>query len=243
MEQNAVEILECNVQGIHCIGADVYEVRLVLPDAAEAAFHAGQYLLLAAREGEFSPFSIASAPAELPLLRLHIQARELMPVRLLASLQQHGVARVQMPQGNVQVDLAGDERPLLLIAGGTGMSQMHSILEQARHQGCTRPIHLYWGGRELTDFYRLSAWRQWEQMPNVKLHKELSGDPEDEERGGTLLYEAVIRDLPDLTDFQVVASGSPAMVYATLDALVEHGMQPEQMQADAFSYAPRESTE
>jgi CDP-4-dehydro-6-deoxyglucose reductase len=53
------------------------------------------------------------------------------------------------------------------------------------------------------------------------------------------LHEAVRQDFADLNDLHVYASGSPAMIYATLDALVEAGMDPAQMRADVFAYAPR----
>jgi CDP-4-dehydro-6-deoxyglucose reductase len=54
-----------------------------------------------------------------------------------------------------------------------------------------------------------------------------------------LLHEAVCEDFPDLKALHVYASGSPAMVYATLDALVAAGMDAHQMRADVFAYAPR----
>lgn len=223
--------------GINCLGAEVYEVCLQLPADTEVAYQPGQYLMLASRTGEFNPYSIASAPAESGTLRLQILATNTAPMKLLAELQQDKLARVQLPFGDVAVDLA-DERPLLLIAAGTGMAQMHSILEQARLQGSTTPVHLYWGAREVQDFYWLSVWAKWEKMENVHLHKVVSHDDSWEGRSG-LLYEAVIKDMPELASYRVVVSGSPAMVYGTLDALVEHGMQPEQMQADVFGYAPR----
>lgn len=223
--------------GIHCLGAEVYEVCLQLPADADVDYQAGQYLLLAPLSGEFNPYSIASAPAEGGTLRLQILASNAPPMKLLAQLQQDKLARVQLPFGDVCVDLE-DRQPLLLIAAGTGMAQMHSILEQARHQGSNTPIHLYWGAREMQSFYRLAAWRQWEKLAHVQLHKVVSHDDSWEGRSG-LLYEAVIKDIADLSGYRVIASGSPAMVYGTLDALVEHGMRPEQMQADVFSYAPR----
>ena len=37
----------------------------------------------------------------------------------------------------------------------------------------------------------------------------------------------------------VYASGSPAMIYGTHDALVSAGMDPHQMRADVFAYCPR----
>ncbi|MFU1921632.1 hypothetical protein ACM6PT_31535, partial [Klebsiella pneumoniae] len=54
------------------------------------------------------------------------------------------------------------------------------------------------------------------------------------------LHEAVREDFADLSSLHVYASGSPAMVYATLDALVEAGMDAHQMRADVFAYAPRD---
>lgn len=237
MEQNAVKTHECAVIAINCLGAEVYEVCLQLPDDAEISYQPGQYLMLASRDGEFNPYSIASAPAEGGMLRLQILATNAPPMMLLAELQRDKLARVQLPFGDVCVDPA-DGQPLLLIAAGTGMAQMHSIIEQVRLQESSTEVHLYWGAREVQNFYWLSAWSKWEKMENIHLHKVVSHDDSWEGRSG-LLYEAVIKDMPDLAGCRVVASGSPAMVYGTLDALVEHGMQPEQMQADVFSYAPR----
>ncbi|MNG24791.1 CDP-6-deoxy-delta-3,4-glucoseen reductase [compost metagenome] len=54
-----------------------------------------------------------------------------------------------------------------------------------------------------------------------------------------MLHEAVCEDLNDLAGVHVYASGSPNMIYATLDALVEAGMDAHQMRADVFAYAPR----
>ena len=53
------------------------------------------------------------------------------------------------------------------------------------------------------------------------------------------LEKEVEKTFKNLSDYRVMVSGSPAMVYGTFDALVAAGMQPEQMQADVFAYAPR----
>jgi CDP-4-dehydro-6-deoxyglucose reductase len=54
------------------------------------------------------------------------------------------------------------------------------------------------------------------------------------------LHQAVREDFSDLKPLHIYASGSPGMVYATLDALVEAGMDPHQLRADVFAYAPRD---
>ena len=237
MDNTFITTLECSVLGINCLGADVHEVILQLPQDSAVAYRSGQYLLLASLQGEFSPFSIASAPDESGCLRLQVLALNAEPMKLLAELQRDKRARGQLPFGDVTPDLT-DSAPLLLIAAGTGLAQMHSIIEQVRRQAAQVPVHLYWGVREMTDFYWVSAWASWEAMANVQLHKVVSHEESSEERNG-MLYEAVTKDIADLSGYRVIVSGSPAMVYGTLDALVAHGMQPQQMQADVFSYAPR----
>lgn len=234
--ENTPVTMECTVQAITSLGADVHEVVLQWPAQQPTEFQPGQYLLLASSEGRFSPFSIASAPAE-ENLRLHVLAANEEPASLLNALRREGIARVQLPFGDVQVDVA-QAAPLLLIAAGTGLAQMRSIVEQARAQGSKQPIHLYWGARTGQELYQPDCWPEWQTLPGLHLHQVVSHDPDWPGRKG-FLYEAVISDLPDLSGFQVITCGSPAMVYGTLDALVEHGLQPEQMQSDVFSYAPR----
>lgn len=236
MDNTSIANLECKVLAINSLGAEVYEVILQLPSGSQADYQPGQYLLLASADSRFNPFSIASAPAEANL-RLHILAANEEPANLLQALRSEGVARVQLPFGDVQVDVA-QPAPLLLIAAGTGLAQMRSIVEQARAQGAEQPIHLYWGARTGQELYQPDCWQEWQALPGVHLHQVVSHDSDWSGRKG-FLYEAVLSDLPDLTDFQVIGCGSPAMVYGTLDALVEHGMRPEQMQSDVFSYAPR----
>lgn len=239
METMPMDVLACSVQDIEHMGADVYRLKMQLGQMPPQPHAAGQYLLLAGHCGEFYPFSIASAPQQLPELELHVQARDNAVVGLLQQLREQPLARVKFPQGEVKLDLH-DPRPLLLIAAGTGLAQMHSIMEACRLQDSQVPIHLYWGARTEDDFYRVAAADSWRKMPNVCMHKIVSEDADWHGRSG-LLYEAVCHDLPDLSGYRVFVSGSPNMVYATLDALVAAGLDEAQVQADAFSYAPRPS--
>ncbi len=227
----------CQLVSVTPLGADVFSVHLRLPAGKMVRYHAGQYMLVEREGGESSAFSIASAPQQGRELELHILARNNVAVDLLKQLQKERIARVQMPFGNVH--LAGaDEHPLLLIAAGTGMAQMHSIIEYCRTTQFSLPIHVYWGARVAEDFYTLKNLPAWQAMSNLHFHQIVSEDTGWTGRTG-LLYEAICSDIKNLTDYRVIASGSPAMVYGTLDALVAAGMQPGQMQADVFAYAPR----
>ena len=70
-------------------------------------------------------------------------AREESAVELLAFLRRQGFARIQMPFGDTHLAEL-PEGPLVLIAAGTGMAQMHSLIEYCRAAGFPHPVHLYW---------------------------------------------------------------------------------------------------
>lgn len=232
-----VRTLACQLSECVEVGGDVWRVRLRAPAGKPPRYHAGQYLMVERESGEKAAFSLASAPHSGRDLELHVLARENSAVELIAQLQRNAMARLEMPFGDTHLAELPDG-PLVLIAAGTGMAQMHSLLEHCRAQGFKHPVHLYWGVRLPEDFYQIEHWAEWEQLPNLFLHKVVSDLCGWEGRCG-MLHEAVCEDLNDLAGVHVYASGSPNMIYATLDALVDAGMDAHQMRADVFAYAPR----
>lgn len=232
-----VRTLACQLSECVEVGGDVWRVRLRAPAGKPPRYHAGQYLMIEREAGDKAAFSLASAPHSGRELELHVLARENSAVALIAQLQRNGMAWLEMPFGDAHLAELPDG-PLVLIAAGTGMAQMHSLIEHCRAQGFKHPVHLYWGVRLPEDFYQIEHWAEWEQLPNLFLHKVVSDLCGWEGRCG-LLHEAICEDMQDLAGIHVYASGSPNMVYATLDALVEAGMDAHQMRADVFAYAPR----
>ncbi|MGE8409299.1 MAG: CDP-6-deoxy-delta-3,4-glucoseen reductase [Pseudomonas sp.] len=230
--------MACQLSECTDVGGDVWRVRLRAPAGKPPRYHAGQYLMIERESGEKSAFSLASAPHRGRELELHVLAREKSALDLIEQLQRNRMARVELPFGDTHLAELPDG-PLVLIAAGTGMAQMHSLLEHCRVRGFEHPVHLYWGVRRPEDFYTIEEWAQWQQLPNLFLHKVVSDLCGWDGRCG-LLHEAVCEDIDDLSRIHVYASGSPAMVYATLDALVNAGMDAHQMRADVFAYAPRD---
>ncbi|WP_405119323.1 CDP-6-deoxy-delta-3,4-glucoseen reductase [Pseudomonas leptonychotis] len=232
-----VRELACQVVGCDELGGDVFRLRLNAPAGKVPRYHAGQYLLLQRDADDYAAFSLASAPHSGRELELHVLARDEATVTLIAELRRSGLVRVKMPFGDTHLAELPDG-PLVLIAAGTGMAQMHSLIEHCCASGFAHPVHLYWGARRPEDFYALEHWAKWQQVPNLFLHQVVSDQCGWQGRCG-LLHEAVREDFANLNTLHVYASGSPAMVYATLDALVEAGMDAQQMRADVFAYAPR----
>lgn len=232
-----VRELVCQVAACDELGGDVFRLRLHAPAGKAPRYHAGQYLLLQRDGDDYAAFSLASAPHCGRELELHVLARDESTVALISQLRSSGLARVKLPFGDTHLAELPDG-PLVLIAAGTGMAQMHSLIEHCRASGFAHPVHLYWGARRPEDFYALEHWAQWQSVPNLFLHQVVSDQCGWQGRCG-LLHEAVREDFVDLKALHLYASGSPAMVYATLDALVDAGMEARQMRADVFAYAPR----
>ena len=232
-----VRELACQVVELADVGGDVVRVRLLAPAGKLPRYHAGQYLLLERPDGDKAAFSLASAPHQGRELELHILVRDEKTQGLIAFLRERGIARVQLAFGDTHLAQL-PEGPLVLIAAGTGMGQMHSLIEHCRAAGFAHPVHLYWGARQASDFYQLAHWADWQQVENLHLHQVVSDDEQWAGRCG-MLHQAVCEDFNDFAQVHVYASGSPAMVYGTLDALVEAGMDAHQMRADVFAYAPR----
>ena len=232
-----VRSLACQLIDCVDMGGDVWRVRLRAPAGKPPRYHAGQYVMLERENGEKSAFSLASAPHSGRDLELHVLVREDSARSLIEQLQRNKMVRLELPFGDTHLcDLPNG--PLVLIAAGTGMAQMHSLIEHCREKGFKHPVHLYWGVRRPEDFYNLEEWDAWQKIPNLFLHKVGSDLCGWEGRCG-LLHEAVCEDISDLKAVHVYASGSPAMIYGTLDALVNAGMDPHQMRADVFAYCPR----
>lgn len=230
--------LACQVIDCTNLGADVWRLRMRTPAGKALRYHAGQYLLLTRPDGEAAAFSIASSPDQQRELELHILNRDSITAALINQLQQTRMAQLQLPFGHCHIaDLP--TRPMVMIAAGTGLAQMQSLIQDASRRGFNQPMHLYWGARQGCDLYQPPYWSEWQQLADLTLHKVISHDPDWSGRNG-LLYQAIIDDLGDLSRYEFYVSGSPAMVYATFDALIEGGMPAAQMHADAFAYAPRD---
>ncbi len=188
-------------------------------------FQAGQYTSLTF-EGTVFYFSIASNPfAE--TLELHIQNSALHPLdpafaEFLNTAKQFDLS---LPQGRAILNT--DHRPLLLIAGGSGIAPLKSIAETAHILSPERPIHLYWGVRNVACFYRL---------PGISYIPVLSEEHVQGMRFG-FVHDVVSREYKDLTPFDIYLAGPFPMALAARDAFLKQGARIESLFSDAFEFA------
>ena len=231
------------VEEIHQAGSDVYRIALESEKGFIPQYFAGQYLEIVLGNGQASAFSIASAPVhQQESIELHIQKLSNSQNSDLLFEQLHnGQVSVRMPSGNCFLPQKLPDTPLIFIAAGTGFAQMKSMVEYCLNQQHSEEIHLYWGARTPSDFYMPYLPVQWSAR-GVHYHPVVSDAVNDDDWCGRhgLLYEAILADQDKLLCGNIYLSGSPQMVYTTVDVMVDAGFDRNKMHSDVFDYAPRQ---
>lgn len=215
---------------------------MLLDTGAKLDFHAGQYLEVVAKQKRY-PFSIASAPGNHQQLELHVKPTPNSEDSDVfeALLDSSTTLTIDAPKGKCFIDTAPD-KPMLLLAASTGVTQMKSIIEHLLEDGLSHPIYLYWGVVSDKDLYLTSLCESWSARDNnfhfVPVVSEPETSPDWKGKTG-LVGNAALEDFSDLTNLSVIVGGSPNMVYATLDMFVARGLPEPNMMSDVFDYAPR----
>jgi len=243
-EAGAFPILKMpvRVNSLERASDDVMVVKLQLPANQAFQYHAGQYIEFLLRDGARRAYSMATAPhqqAGAPTMELHIRH---MPGgkftdHVFGAMKEKEIQRIEGPFGSFFLREDSD-KPIVLLASGTGFAPIKAIIEHMRHHGITRPATLYWGGRRPSDLY-LNAWveQQCAAMPNLKYVPVVSDAlPEDSWSGRAgFVHQAVLQDCPDLSGHQVYACGAPIVVESAQRDYLAAGLPAEEFYADAFT--------
>lgn len=242
--------LPTRIASITPVASDVVVVKLQLPAAEKLAFKAGQYLEFILRDGSRRAYSMANAPHSLAngnQLELHIRhmAGGLFTDALfgvegskLAAVKEKDIVRIEVPQGTFFLR-DESQKPMIMLASGTGFAPIKAIIEHSIEKGLTRPITLYWGGRALKDLYMHALAQSWaEQYSHIRYIPVLS-DVLDGWAGRTgFVHQAVIADEPDMSGHEVYACGAPIVVNsAQRDFVAQCGLPIESFFADSFTSA------
>lgn len=230
-------LITCQVAGLKKFNHDITQVLLEPVAPASLSFHAGQYINLILDDHTERPFSLANAPREDNLIELHIRHNAGGGVaRWLGGNNGNDLSVViSGPRGEFR--LHNTERPIIMVAGGTGFAPIKGLMEQIIHEGITRPVYLYWGARQSSDLYLDDLPRKWardyENIHFIPVLSEETGPPGT--RNG-LVHEAVLEDFPDLAGFEVYLSGPAAMIHAARTSFLEHGLDEQAMFSDMFAF-------
>ncbi|MBI5716492.1 MAG: CDP-6-deoxy-delta-3,4-glucoseen reductase [Burkholderiales bacterium] len=236
------------------VAPDVMVLRLQLPANQNLRFRAGQYVEFILRDGARRSYSMANAPHNLgspPAIELHVRH---MPGgkftdHVFGAMKEREILRMEGPFGSffLREDAPSDgtdrpgppERPIILLASGTGFAPIKAVIEHMRHKGITRPAVLYWGGRRPHDLY-MHHWCEQTaaELPSLRYVPVVSDAlPEDAWSGREgFVHRAVMEDWPDLSAHQVYACGAPIVVEsAKRDFVAQCRLNPDEFYADSFT--------
>jgi CDP-4-dehydro-6-deoxyglucose reductase len=183
---------------------------------------------------------MASPPEDDAHIELHVRnmANGAFTEYVFGKMKERDILRFEGPLGTFFLREDSD-KPIIFLASGTGFAPIKSIVEHAFKIGVKREMVMYWGARVKADLYMLDMPLKWQaEHENFSFVPVLSDPlPEDEWTGRTgFVHRTVMQDFPDLSNYQVYACGTPAMVEAAHADFTSQCKLPEdELYSDAFT--------
>ncbi len=212
-------------------GPPIQILSLDVPDPF--SFEAGQYLEVLHPDGTSIPLSIASPPEHLPRLTLHYRSTQGdRAAERMDELLGGDQLRIRGGAGDVCLR-QDDDQPLLLLAGGTGISQALCLAhaQQLRHP--QRSVTLLGCADDEADLYYRDL------LPaGSGFSAHLIADPA-RDSGNRALAWLTANAHQWTGDSRIILSGSPPFVYAMTDVLISQGRPEHSLESDVYGWAPR----
>ncbi|WP_246669412.1 MULTISPECIES: 2Fe-2S iron-sulfur cluster-binding protein [unclassified Bradyrhizobium] len=225
------------VRAVRPVSALVTHLALEVPAAASLDYRPGQYMNVVLPDGTTRSFSMASIPRD---NRVDFQIREIeggsFTHGMLRCMQAGDELEVELPLGAFHLH-AEDDRPLLMVATGTGIAPIKAILESLMDHPDCPPASLYWGGRTAADLFLLDDIRTWgRRLFEFNFVPVLSrADATWEGRRGHVQH-AVTADFDDLSEHAIYLCGSPAMIIDAKLAFIDRRASMEHIYSEGFSH-------
>lgn len=236
-----IRTLPCRVQKMERAAPDIMVLHLKLPASERLQFLAGQYIDILLKDGSRRSLSMANAPHADEFMQLHLRNYGgPFSEHVFTRMKERDILRFEGPLGTFFLRENRD-KPIILLASGTGFAPIKAIVEHAFHMRDARPIVLYWGARERADLYMNELPERWAaEHNNFKYVPVLSEPPAGDHWSGRtgLVHQAVMQDIPDMSGCQIYACGAPVMVEAAhRDFTARCGLPEEEFFSDAFTPA------
>ena len=217
-----------SAEAVEALTSDI--VRVVLRASEEFDFTPGQYVdvWVPGDPGERRSFSMANLPGD---GRVELLIKRYPGGKLSGMLGSEIVAGSSMqftgPYGSLRI--RDGERPVLMIAGGSGMAPILSLLRQLAAERCGRPVRFFYGARTDGDLFWL------EEIASLGSRL---GDFRFTPVVERFVHEVVDEYLGEgeLSSPDVYMCGPPPMVEAAEAMLIDkHGLDEQRIFVDKFT--------
>ncbi|MBB5154464.1 NAD(P)H-flavin reductase [Saccharopolyspora phatthalungensis] len=178
----------------------------------------------------------ANAPSDDGIMEFHIRSVEggWVSRALVGHARPGDQWRIGSPMGRLTVDRENSP-DVLMIAGGTGLTPMRAIIDDLAQYGENPRVQLFYGGRTREDLYDL------ENLQRIAMHNPwltitpvLENDPGVSGAEHGTLAEVVTR-YGAWKDWDVLVSGSPSMIRATVSRMLVAGTALDHIRYDPFT--------
>ncbi|WP_420223277.1 2Fe-2S iron-sulfur cluster-binding protein [Pigmentiphaga litoralis] len=229
--------IPCRVKSVEQRSDTVAIVKLRLPMNENVFFLPGQFIDVLFDDGQTRSYSIANPPRQRGVVEFELHMRHRPGGRMTDPVFRAELTgkllKIQAPPGSFFLREASD-KPLVLLATGTGFAPIKSILRYLQENGVKRPATLYWEGRSPSDFYMRDLVEQWEAehgnfrfVPVLSAFVSAPGSASASPTAGLdwtgrvgHVHDVARQDFPDLSGHQVYAFGPPAMLSTARRVLI-----------------------
>lgn len=222
---------------------DIIELRIKIINPPTIAFTAGHYVQLQSpeyrgRESVMRAYSISSSPSEVDHIELVIRKVPdgICTTWVFDYLKENQQVEFSGPYGEFR--LSSTEKPIIFIAGGSGMAPIYGMLRTMRETGNPRNAVYYFGARSRQDLFYIEELRALEkELPSFSFVPVLSNEPKDSDWKGErgLVTDMVHKYVPDTSRHEAYLCGAPGMIDASIKVLTAGGMPAENIFYDKFS--------
>ena len=233
-----VEDYQAKVIEIKDLSPTIKGVRLTIDRNMQ--FQAGQYinLQLPGIEGTRA-FSIANAPSEAGIIELHIRhvIGGAATSYVHESLNTGDDVELSGPYGQFFVRKS-DEKNMIFIAGGSGLSSPQSMILDLLEAGDQRTIYLFQGARDVAELYNQALFESWvKQYPNFRYIPALNAPKaEDAWQGFTGFVHQAVADYFEnkCGGHKAYLCGPPPMIDAAISTLMQSRLFERDIHTERF---------
>ena len=215
---------------------DIRTFRLARPEGFQ--FVAGQFLtvrLKADGREHVRCYSISSAPGAQAYVEISVKRLGLVSSALHATLRPGAMLAVRAPAGAF-IYPSDDQRPLVLLAGGVGITPLMSMLRHAVDTDPNRPVTLFYSVRRVADIAfhdELSVVTR--RHEHVRVFIAVSDEaPGQGHFPGYISESLVTTMMPDVAHAVCLICGPPPMMDAMTAMLAGVGVPAPQVRFEVF---------
>jgi len=207
----------------------IIEVELRLPSTINMRFLEGQYIDVIGPDNLRRSYSIANSTG-VKTITLWIKKVEngAFSQYWFNKAQEKDLLRIEGPKGTFF--FRNEQKKVILLATGTGIAPIKSMLDKLDESIIDLGFYLYWGNRKLEDFF----WEPNYKNLNLQYTPVLSQKNDGNMGVKGYVQDIVIKQHQNLENTEVYACGSIDMIESARALFINNGLEEKHFHSDAF---------